>query len=828
MKKRAVAYACVTALLITAGGTGTSQVSSRNRIMRAVDASQPAAVRGTAHPMARVQFDRGRTDTGKTLSASLSFRLSPAQQADMDLLLQQQQDRTSPNYHKWLTPEQYAVRFGMSAGDLAKVTAWLQSQGLIVDGISRDRNEVSFSGSVGQVEYALNTEFHDYSINGEQHFANATDLSFPAAFSSEVLSVRGLDDFHPKPRVRPMPRFTSNVSGNHFLIPGDFATIYNLPANLDGTGVAIAVIGQTTVSHTDLAAFRTAAGLPAANSSNFITTNVPGTGTIPACSGDETEADLDLEWSEGVAKNATINYVIAGLGTGTSCSNRTKNVFDALQYAISNNIGRVISISYGNCEANLPGGFPLTMRQWAQAANAKGQTISGPSGDDGAADCESASATSASHGLAVDVPAAIPEVTGVGGSEFSGDAGVCANSSCPGGTAPADNPYWSGSSSATSGASALQYIPEVTWNDTNSSGLSSSGGGASTIFGKPSWQTGTGVPSDGKRDVPDIALSGSNGHDPYLICSQDFYSSTTSSVTSCANGFRASSADTNFNNTLAAIGGTSAGAPTFAGIVALLNQATGASGLGNVNPMLYALFANNSQNHVFHDITSGTNKVPCTSGKKNCPAGTTSIGFSAGAGYDQVTGLGSLAVSNLVTAWLASAPTADFALDGLVSSVSSRGQTGTSTVTVTALNGFATTVDLTCAASNTSVQISCTLNPTTVDLSSNHTATSQLSIATVADMRLPSGSRSRGMWFAASGGLFAVVLLGGLSSRRRRFGWLSLIVLSIIVTGVACGGGGSSNQKQQSTGTPAGTYSIVITGTSGALSHTATLSLTVP
>jgi|KBSSwiStaDraftv2_1062776.scaffolds.fasta_scaffold02226_1 subtilase family serine protease len=800
----------VFAAILGISGSGSSAPLPQDRIRGEVDAAQVSRLRGTTHPRALAQLDLGRTDPMRMISGAITFRLSPAQQADMDQLLRDQQDPKSPRYHRWITPDQYAARFGMTSSDLAKVNSWLKSQGLTIDSISRNRNEISFSGSVGQVEYAFRTELHNFNVRGVQHFANATDISFPTAFSNQVLGVRGLDNFVPKPRVRPLPKLTSNLTGNHFLIPGDFAVIYNLPAAFTGAGQSIAVVGQTTISTGDLDTFRTNSGLPLTSASNFQQTTATGTGTAMQCSGDETEADLDLEWSEGVAKNAKIIYVIAGVGSGGTCASRTRNVFDALQYAITQNVAPVVSISYGNCEANLGRSFVLTMQQWAQQANSQGQTISGPSGDDGAADCESGNSTTASHGLAVDVPAAIPEVTGVGGTEFTGDSSQCPNSSCPGNVAPADQ-YWSASSSSTSGASALQYIPEKVWNDSDSSGLSATGGGASTVFSKPSWQTGAGVPADGKRDVPDISFNASNAHDPYLICGpQD-----------CTNGFRDAS------NNFSGVGGTSAGAPVFAGVLALLNQATSSNGLGNVNPMLYSLAANSASNHAFHDVTSGDNKVTCTAGTSGCPTGTTSIGFSAATGYDLTTGLGSLNIANLVTAWVASAPAADFDLNGLTTTAT-RGSSGNSTITVTALNGFTGTVNLTCSPSSQNVQISCSLNPAILDMSSgttNNTKTSTLNITTVADLETPFRWKHTGTFFATTGGLFAAVLLGGISSRPRR--WLQMIAMfAVLLTlaGVACGGGGGGGSSKV---TPAGTYSISVTGTSGSTSHATDVSLVV-
>jgi subtilase family serine protease len=809
------------ALILVFTTTGGTQPASRDRILGSVDAAQTAAVKGTAHPMARSQSDQGRTDITKRLSGvALEFRLSPSQQADMNQLLRDQQDRSSPYYHKWLTPDQYAARFGMTQNDLAKVTSWVQSQGLTVDSISRNRNEISFSGPVGQIEYALKTELHNYSINGEQHFANATDVALPAAFSAQVLSVRGLNDFRPKARLRkPAPRFTSSISGNHFLIPGDFVTIYDLPSAFDGTGQSIAVVGQTDISNSDIDAFRSAAGLTVNDPNKVL---VPGTGALTIFPGDETEADLDLEWSTAIAPKATIQYVTVG-------NNASFNVFDALHYAITADAAPVISISYGNCEASLTTPFVLTVQQWAQQANAQGQTISGPGADEGAADCD-INSNSATQGLAVDVPASIPEVTGVGGSEFTGDQTSTVTAAC----AAADPPYWGGACGPSTtvgnptGSSALLPIPEMGWNDTPQSlaqtgGFAATGGGASTIFGKPSWQTGAGVPADGKRDVPDIALNASEFHDSYLICSQDYFATITPPVTSCTTGFRASD-----GQSLAAIGGTSAGAPSFAGILALINQATASSGLGNVNPMLYSLAA--SSPSAFHDITTGNNKVPCTTGTKNCPAGTTSIGFTAGPGYDQVTGLGSLDVTNLITAWVAATPPpADFAMDGLTSSISAPGGSGSSTITVSALGGFTGTVNLTCAPTSSTVHITCSLLPASVNLTNAaKTQTSVLSILTVAKLDMPPSSHPHGIWLATAGStLFAALVLCGVPPRRRRQSvLLALLMIASITTIVSCGGG-SSTTPPPSQGTPAGTYTVTVTGTGPSTSHSTTVSVTV-
>jgi subtilase family serine protease len=713
-----------------------------DRITSPINSNQIVTLQGNVHGLAQSQFDIGRTDGSKLMyGVSLVFHPSVAQQKDLHTLSAQQQDRSSPNYHKWLTPSQFADRFGMSRGDIARVRTWLESEGFVVTSIANSRNQISFQGTVAQVESAFAIEIHDYVVDGETHYANSTEPSVPAALAGSVLAVGHLHNFTLKPRaiVRRLvapeadPHFTSYVSGSHFVAPGDFATIYDVAAlynsGTDGTGEKIVLTGQSSINLSDISNFRSAAGLAAKVPTLLLE---PGTGTSTRCSGDEGESDLDVEWSGAVAKNASITLVYAGLATGDTCSSRQFGAFDALHYAIDQNLASVISNSYGNCESAVGLSFAQTMQGWVQQANLQGQTVISASGDDGAADCDYQVA-SATHGLAVDIPAAIPEVTGMGGTEFTGDAEGTVTNGNAGATS-----YWSGTTGGTDTiSSALSYIPEDGWNDTTfnltqpGGTIGASGGGASIYFSKPTWQTGVGVPNDGKRDVPDLALNASPDHDGYLFCSED--GPNNGLVTTCSVGFRDGT-----GGSLAVVGGTSAAAPTFAGIVALLNQYLGSSGLGLINPTLYSLSASNPT--AFHDVTTGNNIVPCTQGTTGCPTSAPfQYGFNAGIGYDQVTGLGSVDANALAVAWRNSeAP--DFQLSAGTLSLSPvpAGQQTSTTLTIAPVSGSSPMTVNFAPANCTGLPsgATCSFNPTSVYFDGTSAPPVTLTIFTLANSPL--------------------------------------------------------------------------------------------
>jgi uncharacterized protein (TIGR03437 family) len=574
-----------------------ANLQAQDRIPAQIDNGKTVVLPHRVHPQAIAANDRGAVADSFPLNGmSLLLKPSAAQQTALTQLLAEQQDPASPHYQKWLTPEQYAAQFGLTAADLGKVTAWLQSQGFTVTNVGRGRTWVMFSGTAGQAGSAFHTQIHRYQVNGVAHYANATDPSIPAALAGVVTSLRGLSDFHWKPRLK-APSLPQGAlsSGQHYIAPADFAAIYDLnplyTANVNGANQKLVVVGQTAITLSDIAKFRSNFSLPAIN---LVQELVQGGGNPGISSSDLPEAELDIEWSGAVARNAEIIYVYSD------------DVTTSVTYAIDNDYAPVLSMSYGGCEqadlVDLPG-----MQQLAQQANAQGITWLAAAGDSGAGDCEDQGATIAQDGFAVDAPGSIPEVTSMGGTEFSDQSGA----------------YWSASGAATG------YIPEEVWNDTGYGvGLSAGGGGASVFFPQPIWQAGTGVPNDGVRHVPDLALSASNEHDPYYV-----YTS----------------------GAVAYFGGTSLAAPTMAGIVTLLNQylAQAQPGLGNINPALYRL-AQNSTN-IFHDVTVGNNAVPCVIGSPNCTSG--SFGWNAGIGYDLASGLGSVDAANFVHLWT-SAPAA--------------------------------------------------------------------------------------------------------------------------------------------------------------------------
>jgi uncharacterized protein (TIGR03437 family) len=510
----------------------------------------------------------------------------------------EQQNPSAANYRKWLTPEEFGNRFGASRDDIEKIVAWLRSQNLNVNDVARGRNWITFSGAAQHVERAFKTEIHWYNVDGELRFSNSADPSLPMGLENIVAGLIGLDDFGLKsfavkgPRISERPEFTTGDS--HYLAPNDLALIYNVAplhqANIDGSGQKIAVVGATAIDLDDIRIFRSRYNLPA-NSPQVVLVG-PDPGNV---GGDLLgEADLDIEWAGAVARNATIVYVYA------------RNVFTAAQYAVDHNLAPVISMSYGVCEPeNLP-----SFRLVAQQANVQGITWIAASGDAGAGGCEQHGVSpQAVKGLAVNFPASMPEITAVGGTEFDEGSGT----------------FWSGSNSS-DGDSALSYIPEKAWNDTGAANvLLATGGGTSVLFPKPVWQSGPGVPNNSFRNVPDVAMAAAQ-HNGYLV-----YTS----------------------GALHSFGGTSAAAPAFAGIVALLNHYRASKGtqpqggLGNINPALYRLAQ--TAPGIFHDITTGDNVVPCAQSSPDC--GTGSLGYNAGPAYDLTTGLGSVDAYALVTKW---------------------------------------------------------------------------------------------------------------------------------------------------------------------------------
>jgi pro-kumamolisin-like protein/Big-like domain-containing protein len=692
-------------LLFCFGSADAQQNKAPARITQVIDAAKLTLLGGNTHPLARSEFDAGTAPPNLRMQRMLLvLSRSPQQEIALQNLLKQQQDRSSQNYHAWLTPAEFGQQFGPAAQDVQTIISWLKSNGFQVERVANGRGVIEFSGTAGQVQAAFHTAIHSYVVDGKQHWANATDPQIPSALVPVVNGILSLHNFQRKPLHHVIgtfsrekgsgteqlhriaspenPLFTAgancglNRTTCYAVGPNDFAAIYNvLPlwnatSPVDGTGQTIAIVGQSDIYTHDVTDFRDDFGLPAANLN--IINDGPDPGKL-ATEGDETESDLDVEWAGAIAKGATIDFVVS------ASTNSTAGVDLSAEYIVDNDLAPILSESYGECELSLgTAGNQFFNQLWQQAA-AEGITVLIAAGDSGSAVCDQGSSSSAVSGLSVNGIGSTPYNISVGGTDFN----------------DLNDPttYWNSSNNSVTQQSAKGYIPEMTWNDTctNAEFFQFNGtanaeadcndttsvfwpaflppvggsGGASNCttpsgptasdcaggYAKPAWQMGAGVPNDGKRDVPDVSMFAGAGLNAsfYVACESDIFGGCAGDV---------------FN--MVALGGTSAPTPALAGIMAMIDQKT-QSRQGNINYVLYPLSATAgascsssgtaASSCIFYDVTTGTNAMPCETGTPNCltNAGGDQNGVLSGynttSGYDLATGLGSLNAANLANNW---------------------------------------------------------------------------------------------------------------------------------------------------------------------------------
>jgi fibronectin type 3 domain-containing protein len=670
----------------------------------AVHASAGVRLSGHVHALAQAAFDRGEVPGTLSLGLELVLRPTPAREQALRVLLAQQRDVQSLQYQRWLTPAEYSARFGVGADDLAALTNWLRAQGFRVGPLAAGGARLTFSGTAAQVASAFQTPIHYFDRDGRRHYANVAAPEVPSELATLIGGIRGLNDFHPHvaarlPRVPaagfaaswPAPQWT-NGYGQSYVGPADFAAIYDFAplyaAGWRGAGVTIVIAAQSDYAPQIPQSYWQAFGVYSGQTMRAMT--VPS-GEDPGRTGDanEDEVYLDLEIAGGLAPAATLLVV------------SDRDAVTAAEFAVDEDLGAILNLSFSSCESADGVTNASIAALWSQAA-AEGMTVVVSAGDAGDAACDAARSftpgNAATGGLAVNGLASPPTALAVGGTDFN----------------PSATEDWGTSNTVGTLSNALGYQPEMVWNDSCTNAIDAqeygyantlafcnattlpnvganpylqvtgSGGGLSRCsvqnpdgscaggYAAPAWQTGVvGLGGFAARALPDVSMLATS----WLLCSYEAAS------TPC---------DPAQGRILVA-GGTSAAAPAVAALLALLDESKVTPNLpdgrqGLVAPLLYALGAleygsgtnpnaaslgacNSSRgaaigaNCVFHDITVGTNAMPCSvqySAAGTCLGnGGDAYGIIEGAGggayaatpgYDLATGLGSLDAGQLVFA----------------------------------------------------------------------------------------------------------------------------------------------------------------------------------
>ncbi len=672
--RQSVQYFIVAAFI---GGISTitgAQSQPASRITQPIDNRVRVALKGNVHPLAQARYDQGPVaDSFPAERMMLLLRRSPDREWALQQFLEEAHRPGSPSYHRWLTPEQFAADYGVTDSEMAAVQGWLEQQGFSVKRVTRGRSAIEFSGTAVQVRSVFHSEIHIYKVNGERHYANNLDPQVPAALAPVIAGITPINDFQPTSYVKDLGKAVYDGATQKFVpqwtfpdyndlfefAPGDFALQYDLnplyTAGVTGTGVTIGLIGASNVDPTVVATYRSFFGLPA----NPL--NVVIDGLDPGENDAVIESYLDVEEAGAVAPGATITLYTSA---GTSVQS---GLYLAAQRAVDDDVAAVLSTSYGTCEQYLgSAGNQFWYGLWEQAA-AQGQTSFVSAGDGGPAGCDDFdNPQPAQLGIAMNGFSSTPWNVSVGGTDFyysSYNQGEAAQQ-----TQLAT--YWDLVATIFPTTSLLQPVPEQPWNNpfglnlanggvynSNNPNIVAGSGGPSNCatgidgsdgsyasctagYPKPAWQSGKGVPNDGVRDLPDVSLYAAAGENDsfYPICTVSW---------ECV----VSEGDL----TIGIVGGTSASSPAMAGIMALINQKYGPQGQANFR--LYPLAAQHPS--AFHDVTVGSNIVPCQQGSPNCTLSTAddntkgfyTLGYDAGTGYDLATGLGSVDAAQLFNNW---------------------------------------------------------------------------------------------------------------------------------------------------------------------------------
>jgi uncharacterized repeat protein (TIGR03803 family) len=482
-------------------------------------------------------------------------------------LLQQLYDPASTNYHRFLKPEEFAAKFGPTEQDYQAVISFAQSHGLIVTGKYSNRTLVGVRGMVADVEGAFHVTLNEYQHPTESRTFFAPDGEPSVDLAVPVLAVSGLDNYAlPRPRLQatPLDTIQKKAAANAGSGPGglysggDFRKAYVPDSNLTGSGQVVGLLQFDGYSASDIAYYESQAGLPSVTLSNVLLDGFSGT---PTGTGGEVEVSLDIEMAISMAPGLSKIMVYEAGPSG--------NWHDMLNRMATDNVAKQLS-----CSWYIPGGgADVVADQIFQQMAAQGQSFFNASGDN-----------DAFTGL-IDFPGDTPYLTQVGGTTLT--------TTGPGGS----------------------WVSETVWNRNNGIG---SGGGISTQYPIPSWQTNMNMTANQgstiNRNIPDVALTAeniyvrANGRD-YLVA------------------------------------GTSCAAPLWAGFTALVNQLALANGqpvVGFINPVVYGMGKGSnalSYTSLFHDITTGNNESSSSPTK-----------FSAVGGYDLCTGWGTPLGNNLITA----------------------------------------------------------------------------------------------------------------------------------------------------------------------------------